>query len=65
MAQQALVTFRMNPELKKAMEETCESMGLTMTGAFTIFAKKMVKEQRIPFEITGDRKEPKMNSQSD
>ena len=54
---QALVTFRMKPELKKAMEETCESMGLTMTAAFTIFAKKLVKEQRIPFEITGDRQE--------
>jgi DNA-damage-inducible protein J len=29
-------------------------MGMTMTTAFTIFAKKAVREYRIPFEISGD-----------
>lgn len=49
---QAFVSFRMNPELKKEMEQTCEKMGLTMTAAFTMFAKRVVSEQRIPFEVT-------------
>jgi DNA-damage-inducible protein J len=40
--------------LKKNMERTCKSMGLTMTSAFTMFATKMTKEQRIPFEIEAD-----------
>ena len=29
-------------------------MGMTMTTAFTLFAKKAVREYRIPFEISGD-----------
>lgn len=46
------VNFRMDPELKKEFECTCEEMGMTMTTAFTIFAKKVVREKRIPFEIS-------------
>ena len=42
----------MDAELKKNMEQVCEDMGLSMTTAFTIFAKKVSREHRIPFEIT-------------
>ncbi|MBQ1476739.1 MAG: type II toxin-antitoxin system RelB/DinJ family antitoxin [Erysipelotrichaceae bacterium] len=51
---QAMVNFRMDEELKREMEETCRKMGLTMTSAFTMFAKKVTREQRIPFDITAD-----------
>ena len=51
---QALVNFRMDEELKNEMEQTCKKMGLTMTSAFTIFAKKVTQEQRIPFDIVAD-----------
>ena len=51
---QAMINFRMDEELKKSMERTCKSMGLTMTAAFTMFAAKMTKEQRIPFDIEAD-----------
>jgi len=51
---QVLVNFRMEEELKKSMEQTCQSLGLNMTTAFTIFAKKMSREQRIPFEVSVD-----------
>lgn len=51
---QTMVTFRMDEELKKSMEETCAEMGLSMTTAFTIFAKKVSREKRIPFEISAD-----------
>ena len=34
------------------MEQTCREMGLSMTAAFTIFAAKVTKEKRIPFDIT-------------
>ena len=46
---QAMINFRMDEELKKSMEETCKDLGLSMTTAFTIFAKKMTREKRIPF----------------
>jgi DNA-damage-inducible protein J len=48
---QAMVNFRMNEDLKRNMEQTCKEMGLSMTTAFTIFANKVTKEKRIPFEI--------------
>lgn len=51
---QAMVNFRMDPILKRDMEQTCKNMGLTMTAAFTMFAVKVTREQRIPFEIVGD-----------
>ena len=41
---QAMINFRMDEELKKSMEETCKDLGLSMTTAFTIFAKKMTRE---------------------
>lgn len=51
---QAMVNFRMDEDLKKSMEQTCSDMGMSMTTAFTIFAKKVANEKRIPFEITAD-----------
>lgn len=36
------------------MEQVCADMGLSMTTAFTIFAKKVSREKRIPFEVSAD-----------
>ena len=49
---QAMVTVRMDPELKRNMEQVCQELGLSMSTAFTIFAKKMAREHRIPFEVS-------------
>lgn len=51
---QAMVNFRMDEELKRNMEKTCKEMGLSMTAAFTIFATKVCREKRIPFEVSAD-----------
>ena len=51
---QAMVNFRMDADLKKNMEITCKNMGLSLSAAFILFATKVTKEQRIPFEITAD-----------
>ena len=51
---QSMVNFRMDSELKQNMEKVCTDMGLSMTTAFTIFAKAVTREKRIPFEITAD-----------
>ena len=45
------INIRMDSDLKRNFEEFCEDMGMTMSTAFTIFAKKTVREYRIPFEI--------------
>ena len=36
------------------MEETCKELGITMSTAFNIFARKMCREKRIPFEVSID-----------
>ena len=48
------INFRMDEDLKKAMEQTCLDMGISMTTAFNIYAKKVTRERRIPFEITAE-----------
>lgn len=51
---QTLVNVRMDEEVKKSMEETCKELGITMSTAFNIFARKMSREKRIPFEVSID-----------
>lgn len=51
---QALVNFRMEEDLKANMEQTCRELGMNMTTAFTIFAKKVTREKRIPFDVSVD-----------
>jgi DNA-damage-inducible protein J len=51
---QAMVNFRMDEGLKSSMEQVCKEMGMSMTTAFTIFASKVSKDRRIPFDISAD-----------
>lgn len=51
---QTMVNIRMDETLKKNMEQTCKELGMSMSTAFTIFAKKVTREQRIPFEVSVD-----------
>ena len=51
---QTMVNFRMDEKLKENMEKTCKDMGLSVTAAYTMFATKVTREQRIPFEVTAD-----------
>ena len=48
------ISIRMNEELKRQFESFCDDVGMSMTTAFTIFARKTVRENRIPFEVGGD-----------
>ena len=54
MAQTVNVNFRLDETDKKRMENVCNELGLSMSAAFTIFAKKVGREHRIPFEISVD-----------
>ena len=51
---QVLVNIRMDETLKKNMEHTCQELGMNLTTAFTIFAKKMSRAKRIPFDVSSD-----------
>lgn len=54
MAQAVNVNFKLDADVKKSMEKACSDMGLSMSAAFTIFAKKVGRERRIPFEVSAD-----------
>ena len=54
MAHTVNVNFKLDADVKKSMEQACSDMGLSMSAAFTIFAKKVGKERRIPFEVSAD-----------
>lgn len=54
MARSVNVNFRLDEDVKRSMEQACADMGLSMTAAFTIFAKKVGRERRIPFEVAAD-----------
>lgn len=51
---QTLINLRIDEDVKKSMEETCKELGITMSAAFNIFARKMSREKRIPFEVSVD-----------
>lgn len=51
---QTLVNIRMDENVKKKMEKLCNELGITISAAFNIFARKMIRENGIPFEVSAD-----------
>lgn len=51
MANTPTTTMRLDPELKDEAMRILEPLGLSMTGAVTIFLKAVVREQGIPFSM--------------
>ncbi len=54
MAQVVNVNFKLDEDVKKSMEQVCNELGLSMSAAFSIFARKVGREKRIPFEVSVD-----------
>lgn len=48
------VGIRMDEDLKKQFEECCAQLELNMTSAVNLFARAVVRERRIPFDIRID-----------
>ncbi len=48
----ANLNIRMDDDVKKQFELFCSNVGMSMTTAVNIFATMVIKEQRIPFEIS-------------
>lgn len=51
---QTLVNFRIDETTKMQMEQVCSELGLTMSTALNIFVKKVIREKRIPFDVSID-----------
>ena len=48
------INFRLDKNLKEELDILCDEIGITVTTAFTIFAKKFVRERRLPFTVDAD-----------
>lgn len=48
-------TIRIDDDLKTASEAVLDDLGLSMSGAVTLFLTQVVKQKAIPFEIRCDR----------
>ena len=46
------VNLKLDAEVKRSMEQVCSELGLSINDAFIIFAKKVSREKRIPFEVS-------------
>ncbi len=51
---QTTVSVRMDDTLKRDFDTVCNDLGLSMTTAITMLAKKMTREKRLPFEVSMD-----------
>lgn len=50
----AQINLRVDDEVKRSAERTLEDIGLSMSAAINIFLKAVVRENRIPFELSAD-----------
>lgn len=51
---QTSINIRIDETLKQQFDLLCNELGMNMSTAFNIFAKTMVRQQKIPFEISLD-----------
>ena len=51
---QTIVSVRMDDALKRDFDTVCNNLGLSMTTAIIMLAKKMTREKRLPFDVSLD-----------
>ncbi|MCL2827008.1 MAG: type II toxin-antitoxin system RelB/DinJ family antitoxin [Eggerthellaceae bacterium] len=57
-----LITFKIDEQVKNDFDTFCSEVGISASGMFNMFARAVVREQRIPFEINADPFYGKRNS---
>mgnify|MGYP004694042323 CR=1 FL=1 len=50
------MTFSLDAPTKKRFTEFCDNVGLSASSVITVYIKTVVRENRIPFIIEGERK---------
>ena len=51
---QIAFSVRMDSRLKEEFSAMCDAFGMPVSTAINLFAKAVVREQRVPFEIRAD-----------
>lgn len=45
------ISLRFEENMKKELDDMCDEMGMNLTTFFMIYAKKVLRDRRIPFDI--------------
>ena len=48
------ITMRADPAIKVVFEQICSDIGLSVNAALNIFMKRVVRDRKIPFELSAD-----------
>lgn len=54
------MTISIDDDLKREFSSVCKEMGMNASTAFAIYAKAVVRERRIPFDVTADSQDTHM-----
>lgn len=46
------VNIRMEDSVKEEFSKFCNNIGLNMSSLFNVFAKKVIAEKKVPFDLT-------------
>jgi DNA-damage-inducible protein J len=49
---QTTFSVRMDTEVKKQFDDFCSKVGMNTTTAFNMFARAVLREKRLPFDVT-------------
>ena len=49
------ISVRMDGALKASFEATCEDIGIPMQVAIIVFAKRVARDRKIPFDLSAPR----------
>ena len=49
---QTTFSVRMDTEIKRQFDEFCSQVGMNASTAFNMFARAVLREKRLPFEVT-------------
>ncbi len=45
------ISLRIDDDMKRELDEMCESMGMNLSTFYMIYTKKALRERKIPFDI--------------
>ena len=49
---QTTFSVRMDSDVKRQLDEFCAMVGMNTTTAFNLFARAVLREKRLPFDVT-------------
>ena len=52
---QTVFTVRMDTDVKKRFDELCKDFGMSANTAFNMFARTVIKQERIPFDVESEK----------